>query len=66
MDLEEFLDMSAKMKIVDRLLAGIHKRGRKVLIFSQFVMVLNTLEILLKKREYNFLRLDGSIHSCDR
>ncbi|KAH0571162.1 Chromodomain helicase-DNA-binding protein [Spironucleus salmonicida] len=66
MEIEEFLDMSAKMKMVDRLLIGIHKRCRKVLIFSQFVMVLNVLEILLKKREYNFCRLDGSVHSSDR
>ena len=45
---------------MDELLPDMKKNGDKVLIFSQFVIVLNLLEAYVKIRGYTYVRFDGS------
>lgn len=40
--------------------------GHRVLIFSQFVMMLDVLEAYLNLNKYFYLRLDGQTPVCDR
>ena len=40
---EEFVDISNKMKFLDRIIPKLLMRGHKMLIFSQFVMMLDIL-----------------------
>lgn len=47
------------MVILDKLLAKLKAQGSKVLIFSQFKIVLNLLEDYCTLRNYEFFRLDG-------
>jgi len=51
---------SGKLIAIDRLLPKLKKDGHRVLIFSQFVIVLDVLEEHFKNKGYKFLRLDGS------
>lgn len=51
---------SGKLIEIDRMLPKLKEDGHRVLIFSQFVIVLDVLEEHFKNRGYKFLRLDGS------
>ncbi|UYV79076.1 SMARCAD1 [Cordylochernes scorpioides] len=57
---------SGKMKALDDLLPHIKSRGEKVLVFSQFTMMLDILEVYMDLRDYRWLRLDGSTPVADR
>jgi len=50
---------SGKFQLLDDLLPQMHQAGDRVLIFSQFTMLLDILQKYLKIRGHNFLRLDG-------
>eukprot|EP00357_Protocruzia_adherens_P015827 CAMPEP_0115012704 /NCGR_PEP_ID=MMETSP0216-20121206/24912_1 /TAXON_ID=223996 /ORGANISM="Protocruzia adherens, Strain Boccale" /LENGTH=2334 /DNA_ID=CAMNT_0002381845 /DNA_START=106 /DNA_END=7109 /DNA_ORIENTATION=+ len=63
---EKLLESSGKMILLDKLLAKLIKEGHKVLIFSQFKLMLNLLEEFLGHRKYPYERLDGSIRAVDR
>jgi len=68
---EHRLDMDiicdcGKMKELDVLLPKLKSDGHRVLIFSQFVIVLDILQEYLKHRNVRFLRFDGSTKGCDR
>ncbi|KAF7263404.1 hypothetical protein GWI33_002400, partial [Rhynchophorus ferrugineus] len=41
-------------------LPELQNNGHRVLIFSQYVLILNILEVYLQLRNYRYLRLDGS------
>ncbi|KAL1131076.1 hypothetical protein AAG570_012313 [Ranatra chinensis] len=60
-----FLD-SAKFCVLDELLPKLKSEGHRVIIFSQFVFVLDLLEEYLRIRHHSYLRLDGSTRSLDR
>lgn len=51
---------SGKLEEIDRLLPNLRDEGHRVLIFSQFVIVLDVLEAHFKNKNYKFLRLDGN------
>jgi SWI/SNF-related matrix-associated actin-dependent regulator 1 of chromatin subfamily A len=51
---------SGKFSILDDLLPKMKDSGDRVLIFTQFTMVLDIMEYYLKFRGHKFLRLDGS------
>jgi len=51
---------SSKVEVFLNLLDEIVNEGRKVLVFSQFTSMLNILESEIKKKKYQYLRLDGS------
>lgn len=50
---------SGKFEQMDMLLAEAKAKGDRVLIFSQFVIMLNIIEEYLRLRKHRFLRLDG-------
>ena len=54
----EWMD-SGKVKVLEGLLKTYKLRGEKVLVFSQFVQVLNILELVLETLQIAFFRLDG-------
>lgn len=57
---------SGKFKELDVLLPAIKNKGDKVLIFSQFTMMLDILEVYLRLRGHNYCRLDGSTPVMER
>ncbi|XP_066140438.1 lymphoid-specific helicase-like [Euwallacea fornicatus] len=57
---EELVTSSGKMMVLDAILPELKKRGHKVLLFSQFTMLLDLLEDYLLMRNHNYRRLDGS------
>lgn len=54
------MGQSGKLDEIERLLPKLEHEGHRVLIFSQFVIVLDVLEEHFKNRGYKYLRLDGS------
>ncbi|KAF8819134.1 putative Chromodomain-helicase-Dna-binding protein 3, partial [Cardiosporidium cionae] len=66
---EDFADMlaaSGKLQLLHRMLTILKKRGHRVLIFSQFMRMLDILEEYLWYAGYGFERLDGSTTAVDR
>ena len=51
---------SGKFVILDSLLAEKKEMGDRVLLFSQFVIMLDIVEEFLKIKGYKYFRLDGS------
>lgn len=50
---------TGKFKMLDEMLPKLKEDGHRILIFSQFVMMLDVLEKYLEIRRHGFLRLDG-------
>ncbi|XP_050435518.1 SWI/SNF-related matrix-associated actin-dependent regulator of chromatin subfamily A containing DEAD/H box 1 homolog [Adelges cooleyi] len=63
--IEMFLD-SGKFKQLDQILPDLKDRGHRVLIFSQFLTVLDLLEIYMSHSGHSYLRLDGSTQVQER
>lgn len=61
-----FILDSGKFRELDRLLPELKANGHRVLIFSQFTMMLDILEQYLKIREHRYLRFDGRTAVVDR
>lgn len=57
---------SGKMLLLDKLLPMLKDAGRRVLIFSQFTMLLDLLEDYLNTKGYSFERIDGKIRGSER
>ena len=55
----EVLCQSGKFKKFDELLPKMKENGDRVLIFSQFTMLMDIMERYLKTRGYKYLQLDG-------
>ncbi|CAK4318492.1 unnamed protein product [Aphanomyces euteiches] len=55
-----------KLVLLDKLLPRLREGGHRVLIFSQFKIMLNILEDYLRMRGYPRERIDGSITGNDR
>lgn len=55
---EEWMD-SGKVKALSTLLEKYRSNGDRVLIFSQFVLVMNILELVMETLNMPFFRLDG-------
>lgn len=51
---------SGKFEQLDKMLPELKAQNHRVLIFSQFVIMLNVIEEYLQIRGYKYLRLDGS------
>ncbi|XP_023012119.1 SWI/SNF-related matrix-associated actin-dependent regulator of chromatin subfamily A containing DEAD/H box 1 homolog [Leptinotarsa decemlineata] len=51
---------SGKFSQLDKMLPELKENGHRVLIFSQYVIMLNIVEEYLRIRNHKFLRLDGS------
>lgn len=52
---------SGKLVLLDKLLPKLKQNGHRLLIFSQFKIMLDILEDYLALREFKFERIDGSI-----
>lgn len=57
---------SGKFALLTKLLAKLKENGDRVVLFSQFTMVLDIVEILLKHLDHQFVRLDGSTPMAER
>lgn len=55
-----------KFKELDRLLPKLKSEGHRVLIFSQFTMMLDIMEKYLEYKSLGYMRLDGSTNVTDR
>lgn len=65
-ELELLVSACGKMQLLHKLLPKLRKEKRKVLIFSQFKIMLNVLEDYASLMEYPTERIDGNTSSRDR
>lgn len=63
---QRLIDASAKLSLLQRLLLKLKAEGHRVLLFSQFVINLDIVEVFLRGEGYKFLRLDGAIGQKQR
>ncbi|KAI9827308.1 MAG: hypothetical protein M1826_006412 [Phylliscum demangeonii] len=61
-----FVEASAKFQLLEIMLPRLRERGHRVLIFSQFLAMLDCMEDLLHGVGLPFRRLDGSMDSLVR
>ena len=52
---------SGKLVLLDKLLPRLKENGHRILVFSQFKIMLDVLEDYFNAREFKFERIDGSI-----
>ncbi|KAJ8401611.1 hypothetical protein AAFF_G00379280 [Aldrovandia affinis] len=62
---EQLLD-SGKFDLLTQLLASMKDKGNRVVLFSQFTMMLDIVELLLQHLSHRYVRLDGSTPMADR
>ncbi|KAF2075926.1 hypothetical protein CYY_002774 [Polysphondylium violaceum] len=62
-DIKSIIRNSGKMQILFYLLQNLKTEGHRTLIFSQSVKMLNSIQSLLEKFDYQYLRIDGSINN---
>lgn len=62
----ELILEAGKIKQLDILLPKLKQEGHRVLIFSQFIMMLDILEKYLEIRDFGYMRLDGQTAVVDR
>uniref|UniRef100_H3DJN5 DNA helicase n=1 Tax=Tetraodon nigroviridis TaxID=99883 RepID=H3DJN5_TETNG len=65
LDTDLLLD-SGKFILLKELLTSLKKKGDRVVLFSQFTMMLDIIEVLLKHLSHRYIRLDGSTPIADR
>lgn len=63
---DNYVVSSGKFKYLDSILPNLKTDGHRVLIFSQFVMMLDIMEKYLNIRGHQFVRLDGSTAVTER
>jgi superfamily II DNA or RNA helicase len=64
--MEYLINSSGKMVFLDKLLEKLRRERSKILIFSQFTMMLDLIEDYLRWRQYSFERLDGAVKGQQR
>jgi chromodomain-helicase-DNA-binding protein 4 len=57
--LEQLVEASGKLSLLDKMMARLKERGHRVLVYSQFTRTLDLLEDWLVGRGWGYLRLDG-------
>ncbi|KAI0578669.1 HepA Superfamily II DNA RNA helicase SNF2 family [Pyrenophora tritici-repentis] len=60
------VEASAKLSLLEMLLPKLHERGHRVLIFSQFLDMLNIIEDFLDGMQLPYQRLDGTMGSLEK
>lgn len=60
------VDASAKLRLLELLLPKLQERGHRVLMFSQFLDMLDIVEDFLDGMQFKYQRLDGSIGSLQK
>lgn len=64
--LEQLISASGKTILLDKLLPKLKADGHRVLIFSQFVLILDILEDFLRFRDFQYERFDGNVQGNER
>lgn len=64
--LEELVAASGKLSVLDMLLQSLFKKGNRVVLFSQFTMMLDIVEDYCNLRGWKYCRLDGSVSRARR
>lgn len=64
--MELLVTSSGKLVLLDKLLPRLKENGHRVLIFSQFKIMLDILQDYLRLRSYHCERIDGNITGNDR
>ncbi|KAM5255247.1 SWI/SNF-related matrix-associated actin-dependent regulator of chromatin subfamily A containing DEAD/H box 1 isoform 2-T2 [Ctenodactylus gundi] len=65
LDMDLILD-SGKFRALGCILSDLKQKGHRVVLFSQFTMMLDILEVLLKHHQHRYLRLDGKTQISER
>ncbi|XP_041340166.1 SWI/SNF-related matrix-associated actin-dependent regulator of chromatin subfamily A containing DEAD/H box 1 isoform X3 [Pyrgilauda ruficollis] len=65
LDVDQILD-SGKFRALERILSDLKEKGDRVVLFSQFTMMLDILEVFLKHWQHRYLRLDGKTQISER
>ncbi|NXA36461.1 SMRCD regulator, partial [Eudromia elegans] len=65
LETDQMLD-SGKFRTLERILLDLKKKGDRVVLFSQFTMMLDILEVLLKHLKLKYIRLDGKTQISER
>ncbi|BDA49984.1 Chromodomain-helicase-DNA-binding protein 6 [Coccomyxa sp. Obi] len=65
-EIDRIVNASGKMVLLAKLLPKLRSEGHKVLIFSQFKIMLDVLEDFLRLGGFPFERIDGSVSQRDR
>jgi chromatin-remodeling ATPase INO80 len=63
---QDLVSESAKMRVLDSMLARLKGEGHRVLIYSQFSTMLDLLEDYLLAKRHKFVRLDGTSRLDER
>ena len=63
---KDFIMNSNKMKFLERILMRLLPKKHKILIFSQFVLMLDILEEFCNYKKLTFERLDGQVPALER
>ena len=62
----EIVRSSNKLKLLDKMIPKLLKEGHKILMFTQFVLMLDIIEEFLIYRGLEYERLDGTTRNVDR
>uniref|UniRef100_A0A8C0INU7 DNA helicase n=1 Tax=Chelonoidis abingdonii TaxID=106734 RepID=A0A8C0INU7_CHEAB len=65
LEIDTVLD-SGKFRTLERILSDLKEKGDRVVLFSQFTMMLDILEVLLKQQQHRYIRLDGKTQISER
>lgn len=65
-DIELMVNSSGKFVLLDKLLPRLQADGHRVLLFSQFKIMLDIIEDYMHLRRFKFERIDGSITGMKR
>uniref|UniRef100_A0A8B9JPC4 Chromodomain helicase DNA binding protein 1-like n=1 Tax=Astyanax mexicanus TaxID=7994 RepID=A0A8B9JPC4_ASTMX len=63
---EHVVEASGKLSLLDHMLAYLLEGGHRVLLFSQFTLMLDYLQEYAELRGYGYERLDGSVRGEER
>lgn len=65
-DIDLLVNASGKLVLLDKLLPRLKTDGHRILLFSQFKIMLDIIEDYLQLRDFKFERIDGSITGMKR
>ncbi|XP_039920917.1 SWI/SNF-related matrix-associated actin-dependent regulator of chromatin subfamily A containing DEAD/H box 1 isoform X1 [Hirundo rustica] len=65
LDMDQILD-SGKFRELEHILSDLKEKGDRVVLFSQFTMMLDILEVFLKHWQHRYIRLDGKTQISER
>ncbi|KAL9230296.1 hypothetical protein vseg_005669 [Gypsophila vaccaria] len=63
---KQLLESSGKLQLVDKMMVKLKEQGHRVLIYSQFQNMLDTLEDYLTYKKWQYERIDGKVSGAER